>query len=154
MQRDEEHVVFDETSKLAAFERASTLFNPDWLDDAACTELEIDDFFLPDGVAQVPRIEVAMTCLSCPVRMQCLLTAAEMEKGRAPYEAKGIFGGLSPKARNRLFAQHPSTWAESSIKMLSDYLDMKIKGVRGVPAKSKRALLEQKRLLLEQMKGR
>lgn len=141
MQRDEEHVVFDETSKLAAFERASTLFNPDWLNDAACSDLEIDDFFLPDGVTQAPRLEVALTCWSCPVRMQCLLVAAEMEKGRAAYEAKGIFAGLSPKARNRLFAQHPSTWAESSFLMLTDYLEKKIRAARDVPLKTRRALL-------------
>jgi hypothetical protein len=68
----------------------------DWLDDAACQELEIADFFVQAG--HVISEDVLNVCRACPVRESCL---------RHAYTASlnvtgGYFGGLSPGQRREL----------------------------------------------------
>ncbi|MFM7088553.1 MAG: WhiB family transcriptional regulator [Candidatus Paceibacterota bacterium] len=65
----------------------------DWLDDAACAALNIDDFFVQAGHVIDERI--LNTCRGCPVRVQCV---------KHSYNANlnitgGYFGGLSPGQR-------------------------------------------------------
>ncbi len=65
-----------------------------WLDDAACFDMSIDDFFPADGIASK---KVIATCASCPVRAQCVRWAY-----KADARASGYFGGLAPSLRRTL----------------------------------------------------
>ena len=77
------------------------MFTPDindgelrWLDDAACADLEISDFFVEAGhVIAEDALEI---CRSCPVRNECIRHA--YKRGIVG----GYFGGLSPGQRRDL----------------------------------------------------
>lgn len=63
----------------------------EWLDDAACAELGIRDFFVEAG--HVIEDEILNTCKTCPVRRECVTHAYERDV------TGGYFGGLSPGQR-------------------------------------------------------
>lgn len=140
---DDRGPVFDDKAKITDFERATALLDPSWLDNAACQDKDIDDFFIPEGKAQVPSIDVAMTCRSCPVRKECLLTIAEFEGESHPSHTKGIFAGMSPQSRQRIYKLPLDQWQTVSQEMLTDYLEMKIRAQRDVPIKTRRAQLKE-----------
>lgn len=137
----ERGAVFDDTAKLADFERATALLDPQWLDNAACADKDIVDFFPREGTSQLPSIDVAMTCRSCPVITECLLTAAEFEGIKSATYAKGIFAGLTPPSRMRVYKLPVGQWKDAAVAMLTDYLETKIKAQRNVPAKVRKAQL-------------
>jgi hypothetical protein len=62
-----------------------------WLNDAACSEMSIDDFFVEAGHAIDDR--VLRVCRTCPVRVSCVRHAYEMQVNG------GYFGGMSPGQR-------------------------------------------------------
>jgi WhiB family redox-sensing transcriptional regulator len=65
-----------------------------WLDDAACADLSIDDFYVKAGDA-ITETNLNI-CRTCPVRVQCLEHAYEMGI------TGGYFGGMSPGQRRAL----------------------------------------------------
>lgn len=65
-----------------------------WLDDAACEDLELDDFFVAAG--HTISESVLNVCRSCPVRVNCVEHAYKRELD------SGYFGGLSPSQRRSL----------------------------------------------------
>lgn len=65
-----------------------------WLDDAACADLDHEDFFVEAG--HVIREDVLDVCRGCPVRRDCVTHA---------YKRKiigGYFGGFSPGQRREM----------------------------------------------------
>jgi hypothetical protein len=64
-----------------------------WLDDAACADLHIDDFFVQAG--HVIEESVLNTCRGCPVRVSCVRHAYNSDLNITG----GYFGGLSPGQR-------------------------------------------------------
>lgn len=68
-----------------------------WREDAACRGMDVDLFFGPEvesARAHKMRVASAKTvCMSCPVRVQCLDYANEIQ------EAFGVWGGLTTEER-------------------------------------------------------
>lgn len=74
---------------------------PDWLDDAACADLEPEAWFAfgHDKARRFdPYFDARQVCNRCPVRRECLTAA--LERG----EEHGLWGGLDPEQRQRLTA--------------------------------------------------
>ncbi|MFD5682152.1 WhiB family transcriptional regulator [Streptomyces bacillaris] len=68
---------------------------------AACLDRDIDTWF-PEGrtaKANADRAEAKATCLRCPIREDCLVTALIEEKGLGLSGRHGIRGGLSARQR-------------------------------------------------------
>lgn len=66
---------------------------PEWTKDALCTQVDVGDAFYPDRGdegAVAKRI-----CSMCPVQAQCL------EDALVRNEPEGIWGGLSPRQRQK-----------------------------------------------------
>lgn len=63
----------------------------EWLDQAACKDLDISDYFVEAG--HVIEDAVLNTCRTCPVRKECVVHAYEREV------TGGYFGGMSPGQR-------------------------------------------------------
>lgn len=68
----------------------------DWLDNAACAELDINDFFVQAG--HVISEKVLDTCRGCPVRLDCLKHAYNPKLNITG----GYFAGMSPGQRREL----------------------------------------------------
>ena len=62
-----------------------------WLDDIACAEADLSEFFVAAGHTISPEAE--QMCDSCPVRRECLTHAYEREI------AAGYFAKVSPSQR-------------------------------------------------------
>lgn len=69
----------------------------EWLEDAACADMELDqlDLFFVDAGRMMSR-EAAAICEGCPVRTDCLNHA--LTRGIAG----GYFGGVSPTKRRKM----------------------------------------------------
>ena len=67
-----------------------------WLDDAACADRKIDDFFVEAG--HVISEDILEVCRRCPVRRNCLEVAYDPRFNITG----GYFGGLSPGQRREL----------------------------------------------------
>jgi hypothetical protein len=67
-----------------------------WLDDAACADMDIDDFFVSAGHSINPASIRA--CRACPVRVDCLHHAYHQSP---PLTSSGYFGGMSPGQRSK-----------------------------------------------------
>lgn len=65
-----------------------------WLDDAACAEMGIEDFFVEAGRGITE--DALSVCRSCPVRRDCLQHAYSRDIHG------GYFGGVSPGRRRRM----------------------------------------------------
>lgn len=65
-----------------------------WLNDIACVDASLDDFFLDAGHSIAP--ETLELCRSCPVRMQCI------EHAYRANLTSGYFAGISPSQRREL----------------------------------------------------
>ena len=71
----------------------STIFDPDWRDDAACRDMDIAIFF-PDSE---DKSEAAKgVCAACLVRESCL------EFALATRQDDGVWGGFTETERRRL----------------------------------------------------
>lgn len=70
----------------------------DWTTQAACADHPDLTWHPPPGRV-TPAVEIALlVCRDCPVRRQCLAAADALE---APWEAHGIWGGLTASERVR-----------------------------------------------------
>ena len=68
----------------------------DWVLDALCREVGGDEWFADNQPGGITEQNFAkLVCSMCTVREQCLLVAIHRN------ERWGIWGGLSPKARDR-----------------------------------------------------
>jgi len=110
-------------NNLEQFEKATNLLDPDWLDDAACAEMDLDMFFnYPEQSG--PSLQAMKTCQSCPVRWQCLQTVAEFESNLVTNPGKGMFAGLPPRKRLDLYKNHAmKNWKDVSLAMLNALID-------------------------------
>jgi len=70
-----------------------------WLDDAACADHSIDDFFVAAG--HVIEEEVLNTCRRCPVRLDCVKHAYNPVLN----VTGGYFAGMSPGQRREMDLQ-------------------------------------------------
>jgi len=68
----------------------------DWLNEAACQDLEVGDFFVQAG--HVISEDVLNLCRACPVRESCL----EHSYNENLNITGGYFGGLSPGQRREM----------------------------------------------------
>lgn len=69
-----------------------------WRSRAACRGMDVNLFHPGEGKT---RKAVLDTCRGCPVRLECLEEARRCE---TPWEGRqGIWGGLTPGQRRRLF---------------------------------------------------
>jgi hypothetical protein len=74
----------------------------DWRPRAACRGL--GDVMFPDANAQ--EIDAAKAvCASCPVRLACLTDCIRHEGGRSSLSRWGVYGGLTPRQRVRLYVK-------------------------------------------------
>lgn len=74
-----------------------------WIKQAACRAEDVDpEIFFPDnnvaGIAKARAI-----CATCPVVRACLADCLRQEGGRVAATRFGIYGGLSPRQRVRLY---------------------------------------------------
>jgi hypothetical protein len=114
------HTPEDQTDhmNLDQFEKATTLLDNDWLDQAACQDMDLDLFFSYNE-NKGPALTTLKACRSCPVRWQCLQTAAEFESNLNVNKGKGLFAGLTPTKRNTLYREVAmKNWEEVSLAML------------------------------------
>lgn len=81
--------------------------DPEWLDDAKCKNLDINDFFVEAG--HVIEDTILNTCRSCPVRRQCITHAYSRD-----YRG-GYFGGLSPGQRREMSLEEALVYAEGDL---------------------------------------
>jgi WhiB family redox-sensing transcriptional regulator len=85
--------------------------SPDWIDRAACGDLDVEQlemFFVEAG--RVLSKEAAALCSRCPVRLNCVGHAIDHEL------AGGYFGGMSPSRRRALAAERVATTADAPIE--------------------------------------
>jgi len=87
---------------LDQFEKATNLINQEWLDDAACQDMDMNMFF-NYNIKIGPSIEALKACQSCPVRKECILTIAEFESNLNVNRGKGLFAGLTPSNRREMY---------------------------------------------------
>ena len=78
-----------------------------WLDDAACADLAIEDFFVEAGHAISDN--TLNVCRRCPVRESCLEHAYEMNI------SGGYFGGMSPGQRRQLTLDRARVFIETDL---------------------------------------
>lgn len=68
----------------------------EWLDEAACANLDVNDFFVQAG--HVISEDVLNVCRGCPVREDCVRHAYDEDLNITG----GYFGGLSPGQRRSM----------------------------------------------------
>ena len=78
-----------------------------WLDDAACKDCSIDDFYVKAGDA-ISETHLNM-CRECPVRVQCLEHVYEMGI------TGGYFGGMSPGQRKALSLERAKAFISTDV---------------------------------------
>jgi hypothetical protein len=100
--------------------------NRDWLDDATCAKLELDNsVFFPTNKAHFTA-ELMEMCLDCPVRMSCINHIATRETAEdSTYFLNGFFGGLSPDDRRILYKATKANWKTLSEKMIKDKIELR-----------------------------
>jgi hypothetical protein len=78
-----------------------------WREYAACREIGTAAFF-EDGKGSGSSSESALAkaiCAGCPVRRQCLSAAMYYERSHTASERAGIWGGLGPRQRHKLWKE-------------------------------------------------
>jgi len=121
------------------FIEAATLLDPEWMDDAACNELNIYDFFPASNYVSDPSMHVAKTCQACPVRKECFETIAAMEAGRWSSKGqtgRGFFAGLNPSARSAIYHQPKKQWFELATRKLDTFIILQ----QGIDARREKRL--------------
>lgn len=76
-----------------------------WLDDMACVDREISDYFVNAGHTIDPA--VLSLCRGCPVREECLRHAYRQDP---PLSGSGYFGGMSPGQRKKMNLEEALAW--------------------------------------------
>lgn len=112
-----------------AFEQAAFYHDSNWMDEASCATLESTDFFPASDTVYFPTLDVAKTCLACPVRKQCIETIGIFETTRTSADSvqkgKGFFAGLTPKLRKEVYQHEMSNWYEVATTKLNAYIIFK-----------------------------
>ena len=72
---------------------------PEWLDQALCAGAP-DHIFFP--IHGAPADTARRYCAACPVRIDCLRFALDVEDGCGPRVRHGVWGGMTPTERIRL----------------------------------------------------
>lgn len=67
----------------------------DWVLDAACSQTDPEAFYPNNGEGR-GSVLAKKVCAACPVRVKCLQYALDVD------EVHGIWGGLTPRERQRL----------------------------------------------------
>jgi WhiB family transcriptional regulator, redox-sensing transcriptional regulator len=81
---------------------------PAWIDGALCAKVgNAEDWFPPNGGPAEAHAEPIAVCNRCPVRLQCLQWAMDLELREdgdplGHHSRHGIYGGLTPGQRHRL----------------------------------------------------
>lgn len=75
----------------------------DWTDDAACRDAD-PDWWHPVGTTDDDYAPALAVCRTCPVASQCLERAMAIETSRGDGARHGVWGGLTPHERYRLYA--------------------------------------------------
>jgi hypothetical protein len=107
---------FDKWAEIAA--------DSDWLEDAACADLSISDYFQSTG--NTPKLSTLLTCQRCPVKDDCLNSAAILENaddhiGKKPSSripGSGIYAGLTPSQRGSLWTLPKQAWPRAADELL------------------------------------
>ena len=77
------------------------LIGGDWVRQAACKDLDLSLFFPSGGqsneVQNTSFTRGKRVCAACPVQLECLAAAVEMEG--SSHITYGLFGGATPKER-------------------------------------------------------
>jgi hypothetical protein len=108
---------------LNQFEKATNYMDSDWLDQAACQDMDLELFFNYSDQAG-PTLQALRTCQSCPVRWECLQTVAEFESNLVTNPGKGMYAGLIPRRRLDLYNNHkPTDWQTASLTMLNKIVE-------------------------------
>ena len=106
----------------ARWAEAHIAVGSEWLDDAACADLNLDDFFSLKRV----KLEVLRVCAGCPVKWQCLDDVSRYEQvGTTKQDIKGFFAGLTPTERSILYKKPRSSWPDEQIKLIKNHLKEK-----------------------------
>lgn len=71
-----------------------------WRLSAACLGVTSEFFFIEAGGSVA---EAKTVCKGCPVRVACLRDAMAVEDGAGRSERHGVYGGLVPEERWRLY---------------------------------------------------
>lgn len=86
------------------FHALAEVIRQDWRDDALCPQVSIDEFHVEQGIGSTEQINFAkQICGLCPVQAECL------DYALAANEQIGVWGGTTPKARQRLRAERGIT---------------------------------------------
>jgi hypothetical protein len=135
---------YRDTGFLDRYVEAASSF--DWLDDAACADMNIKDFFQNAG--GTPALKVLLTCLRCPVKDDCLESAAKLENAEEkigkPISSRiaghGIYAGLTPTQRSTVWAQRQENWARAADALLEANIDSaaRVRRERDLKAREKR----------------
>jgi hypothetical protein len=73
---------------------------PAWMDDGACVQIGPGLFYPHEGSSvSNPYAEAKAVCATCPVQVQCLEYALEVD------DRHGVWGGLAPRERAELRTQ-------------------------------------------------
>lgn len=100
---------------------STRLHGLDWLDDAACADLDTSKFFGGQDVRVAP-LEVLEACLSCPVRQQCLETVEMRERG--VIKGHGIYAGVPAQVRIRQIYPLPrEQWYDKNTELINGYIE-------------------------------
>ena len=78
---------------------ATQIPSRDWMAQALCAQIDPDLWYPDPGDAHAAQTAAAV-CHTCPVRADCLDYAMATE---AQQDRHGVWGGLTPTARNRLW---------------------------------------------------
>lgn len=76
----------------------------EWLADAACRDMNVDDFFVEAG--RTIDTSVLDVCRRCPVRRDCLDYAYDRDF------TSGYFGGMSPGQRRTMSHKQAHAYIE------------------------------------------
>ncbi|WP_328860916.1 WhiB family transcriptional regulator [Streptomyces sp. NBC_00306] len=86
--------------------RPKTADDNAWRAQAACADPAFDkhrDLWFPVHQDKEDTAEAKRVCRACPVVEACLISAMRMEGGQALDARHGIYGGLTPRERRRLY---------------------------------------------------
>lgn len=109
-------------STLNMIAESISLHGINWLDDAACVDLDTKLFFI-EAADPIPALEVSMACLRCPVKKECIESAAAREQAMGA-RPKGIFGGVSGGVRaSKVYPYPKDEWVERSIAIITDNIE-------------------------------
>jgi hypothetical protein len=124
---------------------AAVAADSDWLDEAACADFNISDFFQSHGGS--PKLSTLMTCQRCPVKDDCLNSAAILENaddhiGKKPstrIPGSGIYAGLTPSQRGSLWTLPKHAWPRAADELLDQNItQMSNRRARDLEAADKR----------------